>query len=95
MEEDNKSKIEGILVMSTVVLNPPKARRVEAAPETGKESPPRNAGTVARKATRKASAGKSVPIRIYPDRAKPNTGIDSGRTTPKALKEPEMDRAPA
>ena len=39
MEVGNKSKIEGIVVMPTVVLDPPKARAVEEAPETGKESP--------------------------------------------------------
>ena len=39
MEETEKSKIEGIIVMPTVVPNPPDSGRVEAAPEIGKESP--------------------------------------------------------
>ena len=47
MEAADKSKIEGIVVMPTVVPDPPEAGGVEAASKIGKESPPRNAGTVA------------------------------------------------
>ena len=64
----------------------------KAAPKTGKESLPLNDGTMPRKAIGRESAGKSAPIKINPDRAKPNTGIGSGRTMPRAPREPEMDR---
>ena len=47
MEVADKSKIEGIVVMPTIVPDPPEAGGVEAASKIGKESPPRNAGTVA------------------------------------------------
>mgnify|MGYP000394385351 FL=1 len=55
------------ICIPTVVSDPPEVGGVEAAPETGKESLPRNAGTVARKATRRASAGKIAPIWRKPD----------------------------
>ena len=54
IEVTDKSRTEGIIVMPTVVSDPPEAGGVKAVPETGKESPQRNVGTVARKATRRA-----------------------------------------
>ena len=86
MEVADRSKIEGIIVMPTLVLDPPEARGVEAALEIGKESSPR-------KATRRPSARKRRPILINPDRAKRNMGIGNGHTMPRDLKESEMDRA--
>ena len=65
----------------------------KAAPESGKENPRWNVGIVAKKATGRASARRSAPIRINPDRAKPKMGIGSDCTMPSALKEPRMDRA--
>ena len=56
MEPNDKSKIEAIIVMPTVVLIPLEVGGVEVVPETGKASPPWNAGTMARKATGRASA---------------------------------------
>ena len=94
MEAADGIKEEGTEVMPAAILDPPEIEGIEVT-RTNTGNLPQNAGTVAREATRKVSAGKNAPIRINPDRAKPNTGIDSGRTTPKALKEPEMDRAPA
>ena len=81
MEASDKSSIEGIIVMQTTVPDPPKVGGVKAVPETGKESPQWNVGIVARKATGRTSAGKKGPIRINPDRAKLNIGINNGCTT--------------
>ena len=44
MEATEKSKIEGIVVMPTVVPYPLQAGVVEALPETDKESSPQNVG---------------------------------------------------
>ena len=60
-------KEEGTEVMSTAIPDPPETGGVEET-KTGKGNPPRNAGTVARKATRRASAGRGAPIRREPDR---------------------------
>ena len=60
--------------MPIVTLDPPETGEVEAM-RTGKGKPSRSAGTVARKATGKASAGKSAPIRREPV---PETVPDKG-----------------
>ena len=39
-------------------------------------------------ATERASAGRSVPIRINPDPARPEKGTDKARTTQKDRKDP-------
>ena len=90
MEAAEGSKGEGIVVMPTTIPNPPEIGGVEAM-RTGKGNPPRNAGIVARKATTRASAGRSAPIqrKLDPDSDKPKkeTGIDC--TTPKDPKKSE------
>ena len=70
MEAADEIKVEGTEVMPTAIPDPPEIRGVEAM-RTGKEKPSWSAGTVARKATRRASAGRSVPIRRGPDRLEP------------------------
>ena len=60
MEAADVIKEGGTEVMPTATPDPP--GEVEAM-RTGKGKPSRSAGTVARKATEKASAGKSAPIR--------------------------------
>ena len=64
MMEADKSKIERIINMSTTILDPPRARGVKAALEAGKEGPRRIVGTMAERATERASAGKSKPSQI-------------------------------
>ena len=52
------------------------SRGVKEAPETNKQRPKRNVGTVARRATKRVSARRSAPIWINPDPTKPNMEID-------------------
>ena len=73
-------------VMPTTTPDPPEIGGEEVM-RTGKGKPSRSAGTVARKAIGKASAGRSAPIRREPG---PETVSDiltkeigSDRTTPK------------
>ena len=74
----------GTEVMPTATLDPLEIGGVEAM-RTGKGRPSRSAGTVARKAIEKASAGKSAPIRREPDPEtvpdRPTREIGSDRTT--------------
>ena len=67
MEAANKSRTEGIIVMLAIVSNPLEVGGVKPTPKIGRESPTQNAGIVARKATKKARAGKRRPIRINLD----------------------------
>ena len=64
-----------------------------SGPSGTRVKPSRSAGTVARKATEKASAGKSAPIRREPDPETvpdmPTRETGSARTTPKIPGEPE------
>ena len=83
MEAADEIKEEGTEVMPTATPDPPETGGVEAM-RTGKVKPSRSAGTVARKATGKASVGRSVPIR-----RDPVPEIGSARTTPKDPEEPE------
>ena len=46
IEVTDKSRTEGIIVMPTVVSDPPEAGGVKPAPKTGKETPRRTSGTV-------------------------------------------------
>ena len=89
------SKEEGIAVMPKTILDPPEARGVEAEPKTGKGNLPWNVGIVARNATRRASAGISVPIRRKPDpdSGQPNKEIGSGRTMSKDPKQSERGQS--
>ena len=74
MEAADGIKEEGTEMMPTAIPDPQETGGVEAT-RTGKGNPSRNAGIVARKATRRASAGRSVRfgenrIRIRPDRTR-------------------------
>ena len=92
MEAADEIKVEGTETMPTAIPDPPETGGVEAM-RTGKVNPPRNVGIVARKATRRASAGKSAPIRRepvpYPVPEMPTKEIGSDRTTPKDPEKPE------
>ena len=70
MEATERRRTEGIIVMSIAVPDSPKARGVKSVPETGKESPRWAAGTVVKRATRRASARRRRPISYQ---AKSNT----------------------
>ena len=82
----------GTEVMPTPTPDPPETGGVEAM-RTGKGKPLRSVGTVARKATRKASARRSAWIRRepvpepVPDMPTRETG--NARTTLKDPEEPE------
>ena len=82
----------GTEVMPTATLDPPETGGVEAM-RTEKGRPSRSAGTVARKATGRESAGRSAPIWIkpgpepIPDILTKETGSDC--TTPKDPEKPE------
>ena len=84
-----KECIEEVLTVVPAVPDPPQARGVKAAPETGKQRLTWNASIVARRATRRVSDVKSTPIRRKPDPdpGGPNKEIGSGRTTPKDRKD--------
>ena len=86
MEAADEIKEGGTEVMPTATPDPPETGGVEAM-RAGKGKPSRSAGTVGRKATGKASVGRSAPIRREPV---PETvsnistrEIGSDRTTPK------------
>ena len=53
-------------VVLTAVPDPPQVGGVTVELEISKQRPKRNVGIVARRATRRASAGKSAPIRRKP-----------------------------
>ena len=91
IEVADVSKEEGIVVMPKTISDPPEAEEVEAAPRIGKRNPPRNAGIVARKATRRASPGRSAPIQTKPDSDSggPNKEIGNGCTMLKDPKKSE------
>ena len=84
MEAADVIREEGTEVMPTATLDPPEIGGVEAM-RTDRGRPSRSAGTVARKATEKASAGKSALIRRKPDPETvpdvPTREIGSDRTT--------------
>ena len=82
MEAADGTKEEGTEVMPTAIPDPPDTGGVEAT-RNNKGNPSRNAGTVARKATRRASAGRSAPIQREPDPDIPTKEIGRDRTTPK------------
>ena len=72
MEAADEIKEGSTEMMRTTTMDPPETGGVEAM-GTGKGKPSRSAGTVARKATRKASAGRNAPIRREPG---PETTLD-------------------
>ena len=91
MEAVDVIREEGTEVMPTATPDPPETGGIEAM-RTDKEKPSRSDGTMARKATEKASAGRSAPIRKEPDPETvpdaPTREIGSDRTTPKTPGEP-------
>ena len=68
MEAADEIKEGGTEMMATAIPDPPKIGGVEAM-RTGTGNPPRNASTVTRKATGRASVGRSTPIQreLVPD----------------------------
>ena len=62
MEVADKRKTEGIIEMPTTITDPPEIGRVKVASEIDKQRSKWNVGTVARRATKRASVGKSAPI---------------------------------
>ena len=92
MEAVEKSKTYCMIVMPMAIPDPPEAGGVMAAPEDGKRKPHRNAGIVARKATRRASVGRRTLIRTRPDQAEETQEGVKSRTTRMALNEPKMER---
>ena len=62
MEAASKTRAEGTKIVPIVLLDPPQAGGVKVVPETGYQKLIQNAGIVARMATEKVSAGRSVPI---------------------------------
>ena len=85
----DKTKKEGTKEVLKGVLNPRQAGGVKVTPEIGKQRPTRNAGIVARRTTRRASAGRNALIRKNPDPDGPNKEISSDHTTLKDRKDPE------
>ena len=86
MEAADGIKEGGTEMMLTVIPDPPETGGVEAM-RTDKGNPSRSAGTVARKATGRASAGRSALIRrepvLDPVPNIPTREIGSDHTTPK------------
>ena len=80
---------EGTNEMPTAIPDPPEAGGVKA-------SQPRIAGIVARKATEKASAGRSTPSqgkpRPDPEPDEPTEEIGNARTTQKDPEKPEKSQ---
>ena len=93
MEAADKSKTEGIIETSTAVSDPPKARGVKVAPETVKQRPKWNVGTMAGRAIERASAGRSAPIQTNPDRVIVMQASVKDRTMPRAQEELKTDQA--
>ena len=90
----DKSKKEGIEEVPTTVLDPPQAGGVMDESEIGKQRPKRNSGIVARRSTRRVSAGRSASIRRKPDPdpGEPNKEISKTRTTSKGQKDRKPER---
>ena len=82
MEAADEIKEGGTEVMLTTTPDPPETGGVEAM-RTGKVKPSRSAGTVARRVTGKASAGRSAPIWRETGLDIPTREVHSDRTTPK------------
>ena len=82
--------------MPTATTDPPEPGGVEAM-RTDRGRPSRSTGSVARKATEKATARRSAPIWREPDSETvpdiPTREIGSDRTTPKTPGEPEKGRS--
>ena len=92
MELAENNRMDGIIEMPEAIPNPPEAGGVMGASEDGKRSLHRNAGIVARKATRRASAEGRTLIRTRLDQAEETQEGVKSRTTRMALSELEMER---
>ena len=92
VEVADEIKAGGTEMMPTAIPEPLETRGVEAM-RPYKGNPPRNVGTMARKAIGRASAGRSTPIRIepVPDPVPdiPRREIGNDRTTPNDPEKPE------
>ena len=93
VEAADEIKEGGTEMKPTATPDPPETGGVEAM-RTDKGRPSRSVGTVGKKATEKASAGRSAPIRREPDPETvpdmPTRETGSARTTPKIPGEPKM-----
>ena len=87
-----KSRIEGPKIVPTVVSNSPRAG-VKTVLEIGNRKPIRNASTMARKATKKESVGKSMPIRKKPDPTRSAKGISRASTSRRIWNRKDQKRA--
>ena len=92
MEAAGKSKNDDTEIVPTAVPGIPQAGGVKAVPEAGKTNPHRNTGTVAKRATKKASAGESAPIRTNPDPARPVRMAGKACTTQTDREDPRTVR---
>ena len=92
MEAAGKSRNGGTMSVPIAVLGLPQAGGLKAVPEAGKTNPLQNVGTVARRATEKASAGGSVPIRTNPDPARPVRMASKARTMQTDREDPRTVR---
>ena len=88
----DKSRTEGTEIMPTTTPDPPQAGGAKAVPEADMQNPTRNAGIVAKRATEKASAGRSALIRINPDRARPVGRTGKAHSMRKDRKDPKLGR---
>ena len=89
MEAAGKSRNEGTMSVPTTILGLPQVGGIKAVPEAGKTEPLRNAGTMTKRATWKASARESVPIRTNPDPARPVRMAGKARTTQTDQEDPK------
>ena len=92
MEVVDKRKTKGAGAVVTTILDPLEVGGVKAVPETGKKRQKWNVGTMAGRATHRASAGRSALIQTNPDWAKPNMEIGKVHSTLKGQKDPEPER---
>ena len=92
MEAADEIKEGGTEVMLTAIPDPSETGGIEAM-RTNKGNSSQSAGTMARKATGRASAGRSTPIQREPvlDQVPdiPTREIGNDRTTPKDPEKPE------
>ena len=71
---------------------PFRSKRGQTAPETSSQRSTRNASIVGSKATKRASDGRSAPIWINPDPARPDWETGKAHTTMRDQKDPESGR---
>mgnify|MGYP006950760078 FL=1 len=93
MEAVERSRMDDIIEMPEAIPNPSEVGGFMATPEVGKRRRHWNVGIVARKATRRVSAGRNKPTRTKLDQAEETQEGVRSRTTLRALNELEMDHA--